>query len=73
MERYTYDFLKFAYVKCSRCGKELKYGLELPRNCEFLHLCEDGRLHFIDPEQVEPYCCDCICELTGGGSDALPV
>lgn len=41
MERYTYDFLKFAYVKCSRCGKELKYGLELPRNCEFLHLCED--------------------------------
>lgn len=37
MERYTEDFLKHAYVRCAKCGKELKYGLNLPRNCEFLH------------------------------------
>lgn len=66
MERYTEDFLKHAYVRCARCEKELKYGLNLPRNCEFLHLGEDGKLH-ADPEQSEPYCCDCIIELQGDG------
>ncbi|MBP0976841.1 MAG: hypothetical protein J6P89_01530 [Oscillospiraceae bacterium] len=65
MERYTSDFLKHAFVRCSHCGKECEYGLTLPRNCEFLHLGEDGRLS-ADPEVSEPYCCDCIYELTGG-------
>ena len=65
MERYTSDFLKHAFGRCSHCGKECEYGLTLPRNCEFLHLGEDGRLS-ADPEVSEPYCCDCIYELTGG-------
>lgn len=65
MERYTNDFLKHAFVRCSHCGKECEYGLTLPRSCEFLHLSEDGKLH-ADPDVCEPYCCDCIYELTGG-------
>jgi hypothetical protein len=68
MERYTNDFLKHAFVRCSHCGKECEYGLTLPRSCEFLHLDEGGKLH-ADPEQSEPYCCDCIYELTGGKKD----
>ena len=66
MERYTEDFLKHAYVRCARCGKELKYGLNLPRNCEFLHLCEDGKLHFVNPQTVEPYCLDCMLAISRG-------
>lgn len=68
MERYTEDFLKHAYVRCARCEKELKYDLNLPRNCEFLHLCDDGKLR-VDPQENEPYCCDCIIELTGGNNE----
>ena len=64
MERYTEDFLKHAYVRCARCEKELNYGLNLPRNCEFLHMSEDGKLH-MDPNENEPYCCDFIIELRG--------
>ena len=66
MERYTLDFLKHAFVRCSHCGKECEYGLTLPRSCEFLHLGEDGKLH-ADPDVCEPYCCDCIIELQGDG------
>lgn len=29
MERYTEDFLKHAFVRCAKCGKELKYGLRV--------------------------------------------
>lgn len=67
MERYTEDFLKHAYVRCARCEKELKYGLNLPRNCEFLHVDENGMLCY-DTNQSEPYCCDCIIELRGGNN-----
>ena len=75
MDEFTEDFLKFAYVKCNHCGKELNYQPELPRNCAFLHLSEeDGRLHFVNPQLVEPYCLDCILELSGGESnEALQV
>lgn len=66
MERYTNDFLKHAFVRCSHCGKECEYRLTLPRSCEFLHLGEDGKLH-ADPDVCEPYCCDCIIELQGDG------
>ena len=69
MERYTYDFLRFAVVRCAHCGKELPFKLELPRNCEFLHLDEDGRVCFVNPELVEPYCLDCILELGGKVDD----
>lgn len=65
MERYTYDFMNHAYVKCAHCGKELSYCLTLPRNCEFLHMDEDGKLTANDKEN-EPYCCDCICEIQRG-------
>ena len=68
MERYTNDFLKHAFVRCVRCEKELKYGLNLPRNCEFFHMGEDGKLR-MNLEENEPYCCDCIIELQGGGSN----
>ena len=68
MERYTEDFLKHAYVKCAKCGKELKYGLNLPRNCEFFHMGEDGKLR-MNLEENEPYCCDCIIELQGGNNE----
>lgn len=43
-------------------------SLNLPRNCEFLHLCDDGKLR-VDPQENEPYCCDCIIELTGGNNE----
>lgn len=70
MDEYTENFLRFGFVRCSHCGKELPYQPKLPTNCAFLHLSEeDGRLHFINPQEVEPYCCDCIYELTGGKSD----
>lgn len=70
MEEFTENFLRFGFVRCNHCGKELPYQPELPRNCAFLHYCEeDGRLHFIDPKTVEPYCLDCIWELTGGKKD----
>lgn len=69
MDRFTEDFLKFAYIKCAHCGKELSYQPKIPRNCEFLHLDEDGKLCFVNPEQVEPYCLDCIMELGGKSND----
>lgn len=70
MEQFTEDFLRFAIVRCNHCGKELPYQPVLPRNCAFLHLSEeDGRLHFIDPKTVEPYCLDCIAEIQGGKKD----
>lgn len=70
MEEFTENFLRFGFVRCNHCGKELPYQPELPRNCAFLHYCEeDGRLHFIDPQLVEPYCLDCIWALTGGEKD----
>ena len=68
MERYTNDFLKHAYVRCAKCDKELKYGLNLPRNCEFLHMGEDQKLHY-DPKQSECYCVDCFFEIYGGESN----
>ena len=68
MERYTNDFLKHAYVRCARSEKELKYGLNLPRNCEFFHMGEDGKLR-MNLEENEPYCCDCILEIQGGNND----
>jgi len=67
--QYTYDFLRFAYVRCAHCGKELNFKPQLPRNCAFLHLGEDGRLCFVNPELVEPYCLDCILELGGKSND----
>lgn len=67
MEEFTEDFLRFAFVRCSRCGKELPYQPILPRNCVFLHLSEeDGKLHFIKPGLVEPYCLDCMWEIQRG-------
>lgn len=69
MERYAEDFLKHAFVRCSHCGKELEFQPTLPRNCEFLHLGEDGKLCFVNPDLTEPYCCDCIVELSGGKKD----
>lgn len=70
MEQYAEDFLRFAYIKCAHCGKELNYQPEMPRNCAFLHLSEeDGRLHYVNPQLVEPYCLDCILELSGGKTD----
>ena len=68
MERYTYDFLEHAFVRCNRCGKEMKYKLELPRHCEFFHLEEDGKLH-ANYEVNECYCCDCILDIQRGEDD----
>lgn len=74
MDEYTEEFLRYAYVKCERCGKELKYNPELPRDHFFLHLSEeDGKLHFIKPKLVEPYCIDCFWELNGGESNEVQV
>lgn len=69
MDEYTEEFLRYAYVRCERCGKELNYQPILPRNCAFLHLGEDGRLCFVNPELVEPYCLNCILELGGKVDD----
>ena len=64
----TRDFLSHAYVKCSRCEKEMPYRSELPRNYEFLHMGEDQKLHY-DPKQSECYCVDCFFEIYEGGND----
>ena len=64
----TRDFLSHAYVKCSRCEKEMTYRSELPRNYEFLHMGEDQKLHY-DPKQSECYCVDCFFEIQRGESN----
>lgn len=64
----TRDFLNHAYVKCSRCEKEMTYRSELPRNYVFLHMGEDQKLHY-DPKQSECYCVDCFFEIYGGESN----
>lgn len=70
IDRYTQNFLKYAYVKCSRCEKECEYSSTLPRPVEFLHMEEDEKLHGeIDVELNEPYCLDCILEIQGGKKD----
>lgn len=70
MDEYTEFFLRYAFIRCERCGKEMKYDPELPRSHVFLHLSEeDGKLHFVNPKTVEPYCLDCMWELTGGKSN----
>ena len=66
MDEYTEFFLRYAFIRCSRCEKELKYDPELPRSHVFLHLCEDGKLHFVNPQTVEPYCLDCMLAISRG-------
>lgn len=69
IDQDTYDFLKFAYVKCNYCGKEMKYEDKLPRGYVFLHLGEDGKMRYVNPETVEPYCLDCYEKLHGGNNE----
>ena len=69
MDQYTKDFLRFAVVRCAHCGEELNYKHDLPSNLVFLHMGDDGGLHFVNPELVEPYCLNCVIEIQGGKID----
>ena len=60
MDTYTKEFLRFGVVRCAHCGKELNYKPDLPSNFVSLHMGEDGRLCFVNPELVEPYCLNCM-------------